>query len=64
MASAQNIMLQALFLLRQDLLGGLQDFAMSIGLGINADPVIIDIGTNNILESLHSEKYYKLFCRA
>lgn len=29
--------------------GGLQDFAMSIGLGINADPVIIDIGTNNIL---------------
>ena len=29
--------------------GGLQDFAMSLGLGINADPVIIDIGTNNIL---------------
>jgi hypothetical protein len=29
--------------------GGLQDVAMSIGLGINAEPVIIDIGTNNIL---------------
>lgn len=28
--------------------GGLQNFAMSIGLGINAGPVIIDIGTYNI----------------
>ncbi len=28
--------------------GGLQKFAFSIGLGINAGPVIIDIGTNNI----------------
>ncbi|MBK8551089.1 MAG: hypothetical protein IPL53_08560 [Ignavibacteria bacterium] len=28
--------------------GGLQSFAMSIGLGINAGPVIIDIGTYNI----------------
>jgi hypothetical protein len=28
--------------------GGLQKFAFSIGLGINAGPVIIDLGTNNI----------------
>jgi hypothetical protein len=28
--------------------GGLQNFAMSIGLGINAGPVIIDLGTYNI----------------
>lgn len=28
--------------------GGLQKFAFSIGLGINAGPVIIDVGTNNI----------------
>jgi len=28
--------------------GGLQKFSFSIGLGINAGPVIIDIGTNNI----------------
>lgn len=28
--------------------GGLQNFAMSIGLGINAGPVIIDLGTYNV----------------
>ena len=29
--------------------GGWQDFAMSLGIGINAGPVIIDLGTNNFL---------------
>ncbi|MEP7146625.1 MAG: DUF5723 family protein [bacterium] len=35
--------------------GGLQDFAVSLGLGINAGPVIFDIGTYNV-ESIFKPK--------
>ncbi|MDQ3193899.1 MAG: DUF5723 family protein, partial [Bacteroidota bacterium] len=40
--------------------GGLQDFAVSLGLGINAGPVIFDIGTYNVESIFKSKSTTKL----